>query len=417
MRERSIVYWGPAFAGKTTNLQAVWRNWDPSSRSDCRLRPATGATQPTILSFRVEREGEWFLLSTVPGAVFESAGRREILADAEAVVFVADSRPERANQNVESWDNLQEAMSDRESRLPIVIQYNHRDAAGARPVEEIQTDLNVQPLFGFAGTQVANPYAILVSEHVSATAVEGVGVLETLEAAVQALQRGVPSGEDVEFIGMQQIDAVIRERLTQNFSDVPGIDRLVADAMNAVQGRQDGAFDELKSAIVDHARNEVIEAFLNNDELREQLLGMMGSLRADELEVSLQCASCDTAVAAVPTFLRDQPDGSVLRVGDRFLDVTSVPADRYMRMDEPDGEVRVLEFWECDACRSPGWLGLTFVDGILRAAVPARFDRSTFFGAHIVAAEAALVASRYSGEDPYLLTPDLVASILDQHLD
>ena len=92
-----VVYYGPAQSGKTTNLEHIHRLTDPAGNN--RLISLNTAQDRTLFfdllpfslgaisgyDFKVQ-------LYTVPGQVQYNATRRVVLAGADAVVFVADSR-------------------------------------------------------------------------------------------------------------------------------------------------------------------------------------------------------------------------------------------------------------------------------------------------------------------------------------
>ena len=134
-----LVYYGPALGGKTTNLRALHNVTDPHNRE--RLVSVNTADDRTlffdllpfelgsVLGYKVALK-----LYTVPGQVRYDATRRVVLAGADAVVFVADSDSVREHDNRQAWENLLQSM--RATRLdpaavPILVQFNKRDLAGA----------------------------------------------------------------------------------------------------------------------------------------------------------------------------------------------------------------------------------------------------------------------------------------------
>ena len=111
----------------------------------------------------------------MPGQVYYNATRKLVLRGADGVVFVADSQPSSATDNVESLRNLHENLSVEgldPRELPLVMQYNKRDLPGAVPAEELSDALNFRgvPEFG-------------------AVAVRGDGVFETLRAVSELVLR------------------------------------------------------------------------------------------------------------------------------------------------------------------------------------------------------------------------------------
>ena len=62
------------------------------------------------------------------------------LQGADGVSFIADSDPNRMNDNIESFKNLERNLKDYGvdiRKIPLVIQYNKRDLPGALSVPEL----------------------------------------------------------------------------------------------------------------------------------------------------------------------------------------------------------------------------------------------------------------------------------------
>jgi hypothetical protein len=106
-----IVYYGPAFGGKTTNLEALHRITDPANLSELvSVRTPDDRTMffdvlpielGEILGYRVAIK-----VYTVPGQVRYETTRRVVLAGADSVVFVADSSSKREQDNRWSLQSL-----------------------------------------------------------------------------------------------------------------------------------------------------------------------------------------------------------------------------------------------------------------------------------------------------------------------
>jgi hypothetical protein len=93
---------------------------------------------------RVEGYALRFNMYTVPGQVHYEASRRLILQGADGVVFVADSQRARLADNLESFASLQRNLVShgRDWRqLPLILQYNKRDAQDALRVGELEERL------------------------------------------------------------------------------------------------------------------------------------------------------------------------------------------------------------------------------------------------------------------------------------
>lgn len=177
-----IVYYGPGRSGKTTNLQYV-HGAVPDDRKGQMVSLATETDRTlffdylpldlgSISGFRTRLQ-----LYTVPGQVYYNATRKLVLRGADGVVFVADSQREQMEENIESLRNLQENLLEQGldiRELPLVLQYNKRDLPGVASVEEMEELLN------FRGVP-----------QISAAAVSGVGVFETLRRISELVLRGL----------------------------------------------------------------------------------------------------------------------------------------------------------------------------------------------------------------------------------
>jgi hypothetical protein len=144
-----IVYCGPAFAGKTTNLQHIHARIDDDRRGDL-LSMATSTDRTRFFDYlpidAVLIKG-WhtkFQLYTVPGDCRFHATRQLVLKGADGIVFVADSTPESRAANVESLEITKESLRQNGvefSDLPWCWQFNKRDVPGALAMEDLTKDL------------------------------------------------------------------------------------------------------------------------------------------------------------------------------------------------------------------------------------------------------------------------------------
>jgi hypothetical protein len=179
-----IVYYGAGRSGKTSNLQYI-HAFVPEERRGAMVSLATETDRTlffdflpldlgTISGFRTRLQ-----LYTVPGQVYYGATRRLVLRGADGVVFVADSQPERFDENLESFPPLHEHLLEEgqdPNDVPLVIQYNKRDLPGVLAVNELEDVFNFRALPSF-----------------SAVAVDGEGVFPTLKSVsslvLQSLSR------------------------------------------------------------------------------------------------------------------------------------------------------------------------------------------------------------------------------------
>lgn len=154
-----IVYYGPGRGGKTTNLIAIHKALGHQVRGELLSIDTAGDRTlffdflpmdlGTIGKFRIK-----ISLYTVPGQVRYNDTRKLVLKGVDGIVFVADSLAARRHNNIESFQNLKENLSEQGKSvetLPVVVQYNKRDLEGTKvPVlhmEDLERDLNVDHHF------------------------------------------------------------------------------------------------------------------------------------------------------------------------------------------------------------------------------------------------------------------------------
>lgn len=138
-----LAYWGPRFAGRTTSIEQLYRRSPVATRTrltsletaESRLYFFSARTSTMLgdLALRVH-------LYTVPTMVWDDGSRRALLRNADAIIFVADSSPDRLELNRAAWNDLAhfaDAASIDLDTFPGVLQCNKRDVTGARPTHEI----------------------------------------------------------------------------------------------------------------------------------------------------------------------------------------------------------------------------------------------------------------------------------------
>lgn len=173
-----IVYYGPAFSGKTTNLINIHSRVDPERSSEL-VSLKTKEDRTLYFDFLQLELGKIngltpkIHLYTVPGQAIYESSRRLVLRGSDGVVFVADSIEERLPDNLRSWEKMQEHLSSfgiYPVRFPTVVQFNKRDEPNILSTEELSAELNVN---GFPTFE--------------SVATEGEGVLETLKSIINGV--------------------------------------------------------------------------------------------------------------------------------------------------------------------------------------------------------------------------------------
>jgi signal recognition particle receptor subunit beta len=171
-----LVYYGPGLGGKTTTLQKVHAASPAETRGKI-VSLATPVDRTLYFDFmplRVEPVHGYpvrLQLFTVPGQVYFNATRKLVLTGADGVVFVADSKRDRQDANLESLQNLEANLQEQSrslSGVPHVMQYNKRDLDSICAMAELNAALNAHAAPAF-------PSAASLSE----------GVIEPLDELVR----------------------------------------------------------------------------------------------------------------------------------------------------------------------------------------------------------------------------------------
>lgn len=145
-----IVYYGPGMSGKTANLQAIYKNVLPESRSEL-ISLSTEGERTLFFDFlpldlgKINGLNIKLQLYTVPGQVYYNATRKLVLRGADGIVFVADSAPDKIDENLESLNNLDENLllyKCKREELPMIMQYNKRDLPNALSIDEMHQRIN-----------------------------------------------------------------------------------------------------------------------------------------------------------------------------------------------------------------------------------------------------------------------------------
>lgn len=177
-----IVYYGPAFSGKTTNLIHIHSHVDSQKRSDL-ISLKTQEDRTLYFDFLQLEMGKIngltpkIHLYTVPGQASYESSRRLVLQGADGVVFVADLSDDRLEANLKSWENMQSHLVSfgiLPARFPTILQFNKSDLPNALPSAEVAQKIPVNGLPRF-----------------TAAAINGEGVFDTLRAAIQGVMQSI----------------------------------------------------------------------------------------------------------------------------------------------------------------------------------------------------------------------------------
>ncbi len=145
-----IVYYGPGYSGKTTNLINIHSRIAPELKGEL-VSLTTQEDRTIFFDFLQVAVGKIkgltpkFNLYTVPGQGFYAYSRKVILNGVDGVVFVADSQFKRLEANLNALEDMETNLRQDKYALkefPWVIQYNKRDLPHVAPHQYLQLKLN-----------------------------------------------------------------------------------------------------------------------------------------------------------------------------------------------------------------------------------------------------------------------------------
>jgi len=175
-----IVYWGIPGSGVTTNLRVIHSRLRPDHRGELqaiptRLDPTASYEVLPIELGKVNGFSTQLQVVAVPGGTEHAPTRKQLLDRVDGLVLVIDSRPERAQANLASLAELRDALAAYGTPLeglPVVVQYNRRDASAPFAIEDLHRKLAIPGAAVF-----------------EAVASQGQGVLQTLTTVSKQVVR------------------------------------------------------------------------------------------------------------------------------------------------------------------------------------------------------------------------------------
>lgn len=145
-----VVYDGPAFSGKTTNVKRICDAFPVQQRSEVYT---PGSLKGRTMFF------DWLEITlgklgavpfrcqilSVPGQRARSYRRRPLIHSADAIVFVADSRADQIDETRRCFALMRRYLRERGEHVPFIVQANKQDAEGAIPPDELGRILRLAP--------------------------------------------------------------------------------------------------------------------------------------------------------------------------------------------------------------------------------------------------------------------------------
>ena len=173
-----IVYYGPGLSGKTTNLKYIFYKFQGPKGNLLSVDTKGERTLffdllPLEINL-VKGYSTRFFLYTVPGQVFYKSSRKLVLRGADCVIFVADSSRQRIEENIAIYGEMHKYLQDfgliDGNKIPIIVQYNKRDAPDKMPIAALEAQVNT----------LGYPYILSIAN-------QGKGVMKTLELSIKAI--------------------------------------------------------------------------------------------------------------------------------------------------------------------------------------------------------------------------------------
>jgi hypothetical protein len=166
-----IVYYGPSGSGTSANLEFIHRKLRREHRGEFKSlqspgKPAAKFEMLPVELGKVHGRTTSLIIHTVPGGPAHADKRRELVRDADGIVFVADLRPERHDATIDALGELRSSLESAGrgfGDLVFVVQYNRRDCADENALDRLHRRMGVEPAAFF-----------------EAVAHQGSGVLQTL---------------------------------------------------------------------------------------------------------------------------------------------------------------------------------------------------------------------------------------------
>lgn len=178
-----IVYYGPEGSGKTTNIKQIYEYLSRKDRNDftkMQVKEDEMKTEGTLtfdfLPINVGKVRGLQVhchLYAAPGKKDALEMRQLILNSVDGVIFVADSRKEKRDENAMMFKELETNLSRRKyeiDKIPVIFQYNKRDLKNIYSVSQMRSFLNFYRFSEF-----------------EAVATKGDGVLEALNAIIETI--------------------------------------------------------------------------------------------------------------------------------------------------------------------------------------------------------------------------------------
>ncbi len=146
-----IVYWGIPQAGKRSSLEQVARKLRSDHRGEIREVPTRidPSAFYTVLPIELGEIGgirTRIEIVSVPSDPQQAPTRKQLLDQADGIVFIVDSRRECIDANLAALEELRKGLQAYARNLddmPFIVQYNKRDLSDPYVIDELHRRLDV----------------------------------------------------------------------------------------------------------------------------------------------------------------------------------------------------------------------------------------------------------------------------------
>jgi signal recognition particle receptor subunit beta len=170
-----IVYFGPAFSGKTTSIKALFSHF---GKGDALHSIESTVNRTLFFDYGTVtfQNQDWKLklhIYTTTGQDFYFVTRPITLRAVDGVIFVADSQEEAYERNLASWHELISYFRDSLDNLPIIIAFNKQDKPDKFNSRVFLREINIDEF-----KNVETKYTI---------AINGEGILDCFEETLRLI--------------------------------------------------------------------------------------------------------------------------------------------------------------------------------------------------------------------------------------
>ncbi|MHA1268473.1 MAG: Rab family GTPase [Candidatus Helarchaeota archaeon] len=170
-----LVYFGPAMSGKTTSIKYLFKEYNGNNLQSIE----TEAGRTLFFDYGdliISNKKDWEIIANVwtcTGQNFYAETRPTVLNGADGIIFVADAQKEFINDNIESWNELNNLLGDMIKTIPIIICLNKYDLIESKEVITIpelfkllkpKKDVDIFKTIAIEGFNIKDSFITLINK-------------------------------------------------------------------------------------------------------------------------------------------------------------------------------------------------------------------------------------------------------------